>query len=212
MIQNAELILKEFQVERSTKENEIQKRNQGLTDKLRHLKSIQKQITEYCDQGGIDKLGDCRSKIAELEADITKIKSDLEQIEENIENITGSRTEINILLRNIKDNLQFRRARSDLREAENTIGILSRQIKNVNVADLENQRTVEQGKYDMLVAEERLIQGETKQLHERIKNLQKDYDDNFRDSTEKYLELKFEVKSLELSIEDLNTYYTSLDQ
>ena len=211
-ISTIEKQLNEFRTEKSLKEEAVLLKIQESKDALNQLSSVNDKILKYRRDCGQERLENCTREISKLSIQLKHYQDNVEALNKEMDDIINRKTELQLMHRNIKDNLQYRRMRKDLADVENKILVSQKKLQSFDLRTIEIEYNDAEGKHAALIGERAHLLGELKQIELNLSKTQKDYDMNYRNSAKKFLELKYEVKSLELSNSDLQTYYVALDQ
>ena len=152
-IEIAQTRLSEFKTDRNAKENTVLQKIQESKDSISQLTFVNEKILKFRQEGGPDRLKECIEGVKRLESQLKLYQQKVEDLNKQIDEIVNRKTELQLQQRNIKDNIQYRRMRKDLADAEKKIGISKTQLQNFDQRSIDLEYQEAEDKHAALVGE-----------------------------------------------------------
>uniref|UniRef100_A0A8C0GYI4 RAD50 double strand break repair protein n=1 Tax=Chelonoidis abingdonii TaxID=106734 RepID=A0A8C0GYI4_CHEAB len=186
--------------------NEIKERVKNIHD---YVKEIEKYI-----QGGKDdykkqkesELDEVKTQLADSEKQKEKISKEMGTIRQDIDTQK-------IQERWLEDNLTLRKRNEDLKEVEEERKQNLKEMGEMKVPQLKNERQRLEEKIEDLKRNHSLALGRQRGFEEEIIRFKKELrESQFKDAEEKYREMMIVMRTTELVNRDLDMYYKALDK
>uniref|UniRef100_A0A2D4M202 Zinc-hook domain-containing protein n=1 Tax=Micrurus spixii TaxID=129469 RepID=A0A2D4M202_9SAUR len=190
-----------------------QEKINDIKEKVKNIHNHMREIENYI-QGGKDEYK--QQKESELEKVTVQLK-DSEKKKEKINKEMGTiRQDIDtqkIQERWLEDNLTLRKRNEDLKEVEDNIKQLLKEMGEMQVPQLKrNQKHLEE-KIEDLKRSHSLALGRQHGFEEEILRYKRELkEQQFKNAEEKYREMMIIMRTTELANKDLDIYYRALDQ
>lgn len=211
-IETLQSSLTTFQSQSSRDEDAAQKNLQNLTSSVNRIKSVQDYIDRYLNDRKEVQLQQCIARINTLQSDTERLNAEAASLALKIEAASKENSQILLTQRNISDNLQLRKFKTERRHLDDQIHNITRQIEDADHKSLREQHQKLSQQYEELVTERAEAMGALRQLEESCKHLQRDLNSDYKDIDKRYTENKFKYLADEMAMEDLDKYAKALEQ
>ena len=194
------------------RETELQKEATSLNDTVRTLVRADEEIRVYLENGGSNRLNQCRREIESFDQEIKALEAEQRQVTVEINKIKEELNNQDRTKRVIDDNLQFRKVQRDLQAVEREIAELLAQNAEHDQEQyrLEAQRW--QREHNLAATDETSKMGTMKAKDDLLEQLLRDWNTDFADAAAKYKRAHIEVETTKAAVEDLARYGGALDQ
>uniref|UniRef100_A0A8B9SN30 DNA repair protein RAD50 n=1 Tax=Anas platyrhynchos TaxID=8839 RepID=A0A8B9SN30_ANAPL len=185
------------------KEDLINKRtatNKETQEKINTIKEKVKDINKYMKE--IETI----NKKLPAEKQKEKISKEMEIIRQDIDTQK-------IQERWLEDNLTLRKRNEELKEVEDNINRLMKEMGEMKVPQMKNEQKNLEEKIEALKRNHHVALGRQRGFEEEIVRFKKELrESQFKDAEEKYREMMIVMRTTELLNKDLDTYYKALDK
>ncbi|KAF3932777.1 hypothetical protein ABW19_dt0207092 [Dactylella cylindrospora] len=205
---------REAEVRQKWEENEqsLQRIANGLSDTLRGLKSIEREIQQYESSDNMGTLANLVRESAELEARISQLDDQLMITESDLVELRAQQGKADNFRRSIQDNIRLRKSQQDLRTLQEEIRNL--ESKNAEADRDRFQRNAEKlrRKHDQLEMD-RTGKGATiKTLDNQLAEILQEYEIDYKDAKKNFHEGQIRLQTTTVANEDLGKYQAALDK
>ncbi|KAI8898254.1 hypothetical protein BC833DRAFT_620511 [Globomyces pollinis-pini] len=204
--------LKDLQLDGSTQEGILLKQYQFVSNSVNQINSIERDIQRYIEDRKDNQYDDCVNMTTKLESTLKTLQNELSQIVTNLEYLSKQTSEIQVMLRNIDDNMKIRKYKKDELQLQEQITSLKSKLITLDQRSAMLHYDTLKDQYDNYIAERSELIGKLKQLEEQMKIQSRQLNSDYKDIDRKYLEMKFKVKSNEMTNADLEKYAKALDR
>ncbi|KAJ3067708.1 DNA repair protein rad50, partial [Quaeritorhiza haematococci] len=208
--------LRKYREQMSVTESDYMKEVNVLQQSWDRVRAIEGEIERYITQGGPNRLTTCDNGLTSLETTLTTLKSRMAGVATSIESVKKQVSEVQVIQRNVDDNLKYRRMRREVKECEERIKELGEEARKVKRAmggsggiSVLYKRLKD--RHEELVGERAGLVGELKQLEEQGRQYVKELNSDYNEIDEKYRQCCVKVKTGELAHTDLDKYSKALD-
>ncbi|NXS69867.1 RAD50 protein, partial [Pandion haliaetus] len=186
---------------RTASNKEAQEKINGIKEKVKDINKYVKEIENYIQQGKDD-----YKKLAACEKQKEKISKEMEMIRQDIDTQK-------IQERWLEDNLTLRKRNEELKEVEDNIKQLVKEMGEMKVPQMKNEQKHLEEKIESLKRNHHLALGRQHGFEEEIVRFKKELrESQFKDAEEKYREMMIVMRTTELVNKDLDLYYKALDK
>ena len=172
----------------SSKEKEVQREASQLSDSVNKLKSADRDIRSYLDDGGPEKLARANREIQSLQQEIEQLGDEQRQITVEINKIGEELKNHQQTRRTIADNITFRRKKRELEAVEDEIVQLSAQNAEADLDHHKSQADHWQRRHIFFSTEQKGKMGTMKAKDDQLKELLKDWETDYKDAPYKFKE------------------------
>ncbi|NXS17112.1 RAD50 protein, partial [Mystacornis crossleyi] len=181
---------------RTASNTETQEKMNGINEKVKDINKYVKEIENYIQQGKEDYKKKQKEKISK-EMEMTRQDIDTQKIQE----------------RWLEDNLTLRKRNEELKEVEDNIKQLTKEMGEMKVPQMKNEQKHLEEKIESLKRNHHVALGRQRGFEEEIVRFRKELrEPQFKDAEEKYRDMMIVMRTTELVNKDLDLYYKALDK
>ncbi|CAH2276994.1 DNA repair RAD50 [Pelobates cultripes] len=215
-----ESTLKKLQQEKQElmerKHSSYKEAQEKLTDIKEKAKKIQlhiRDIDKYIQDGKEEFKEQKETELQELVTRLNECEKQKEKINKEMVSIRQDIDTQKIQERCLQDNLTLRKRVEELKQVEQDIGKLVKEMGQMKVMQMKNEHRELENNIETLKANHNLALGRQKGFEDEIMRFKKELrEPQFRDAEEKYRATMIDMRTTELANKDLDIYYKTLDQ
>ncbi|KAI5850625.1 AAA domain-containing protein [Tricharina praecox] len=208
----AEARLKEISRECSEKETKQQRDAAKLSQSDMNLKSIQRGISNYINEGGLHSLEECRGQVQRLRADVEQLGNDVTEASDLVAKLEKEAVTTQTTQRTIIENLRYRKNKVELKKIKQEIKELEAQRADEQRERFEKNAEILANKHSRLSSERSALVGEMRSKDKQLEQLVADYATDYADAKDKYKETLAKVHTTTSATNDLGKYGAALDK
>ncbi|NXE05640.1 RAD50 protein, partial [Lophotis ruficrista] len=198
---------------RTTRSKETQEKINGIKEKVKDINKYMKEIENYIQQGKEDYKKQKESELDEVNSQLAACEKQKEKISKEMETIRQDIDTQKIQERWLEDNLTLRKRNEELKEVENNIKQLMKEMGEMKVPQMKNEQKHLEEKIESLKRNHHVALGRQRGFEEEIVRFKKELrESQFKDAEEKYREMMIVMRTTELVNKDLDLYYKALDK
>ncbi|RLW02857.1 hypothetical protein DV515_00006962 [Chloebia gouldiae] len=198
---------------RTASNKETQDKMNSINEKVKDIYKYVKEIENYIQQGKEDykkqkesELDEVNSRLAACEKQKEKISKEMEMTRQDIDTQK-------IQERWLEDNLTLRKRNEELKEVEDNIKQLMKEMGEMKVPQMKNEQKHLEEKIESLKRNHHVALGRQRGFEEEIVRFRKELrEPQFKDAEEKYRDMMIVMRTTELVNKDLDLYYKALDK
>ncbi|XP_013403610.1 DNA repair protein RAD50 [Lingula anatina] len=199
--------------QKEEKNEEKSREARTLEDKRGNVKSIQKEIVRYTQEGLDRALNDTEIKLADIQEKLGSAQQEQESLNGKINKIKEDLTTQQVKERELNDNLSLRNKEDEITAVTVKIEELREQLGGLDATNLERERRKLNEEYETLTKEKHQKEGRQHGLEEQIRQFRRELkDDMYKDADVKYRDKMIVLRTTELANLDLEKYYMALDR
>ncbi|XP_034260443.1 DNA repair protein RAD50 [Pantherophis guttatus] len=190
-----------------------QEKINDIKEKVKNIHNHMKEIENYIQEGKEEYKQQKESELEEVTVELVDCEKQKEKINKETGTIRQDIDTQKIQERWLEDNLTLRKRNEDLKEVEDNIKQLLKEMGEMQVPQLKrNQKHLEE-KIEDLKRSHSLALGRQHGFEEEILRYKRELkEQQFKDAEEKYREMMIVMRTTELANKDLDIYYRALDQ
>ncbi|KAM6196270.1 DNA repair protein RAD50 [Sarcoramphus papa] len=198
---------------RTASNKETQEKINGIKEKVKDINKYVKEIENYIQQGKDDYKKQKESELDEVNSQLAACEKQKEKISKEMETIRQDIDTQKIQERWLEDNLTLRKRNEELKEVEDNIKQLVKEMGEMKVPQMKNEQKHLEEKIESLKRNHHVALGRQRGFEEEIVRFKKELrESQFRDAEEKYREMMIVMRTTELVNKDLDLYYKALDK
>ncbi|KAM9288411.1 DNA repair protein RAD50 [Morus bassanus] len=198
---------------RTASNKETQEKINGIKEKVKDINKYVKEIENYIQQGKEDYKKQKESELEEVNSQLAACEKRKEIVSKEMEMIRQDIDTQKIQERWLEDNLTLRKRNEELKEVEDNIKQLVKEMGEMKVPQLKNERKQLEEKIESLKRNHHVALGRQHGFEEEIVRFKKELrESQFKDAEEKYREMMIIMRTTELANKDLDLYYKALDK
>ncbi|XP_050761277.1 DNA repair protein RAD50 [Gymnogyps californianus] len=198
---------------RTASNKETQEKVNGIKEKVKDINKYVKEIENYIQQGKEDYKKQKESELDEVNSQLAACEKQKEKISKEMETIRQDIDTQKIQERWLEDNLTLRKRNEELKEVEDNIKQLVKEMGEMKVPQMKNEQKHLEEKIESLKRNHHVALGRQRGFEEEIVRFKKELrESQFRDAEEKYREMMIVMRTTELVNKDLDLYYKALDK
>ncbi|KAK9406581.1 DNA repair protein RAD50 [Crotalus adamanteus] len=184
-----------------------------IKEKVKNIHNHMKEIENYIQEGKEEYKQQKESQLEKVTVQLVDCEKKTEKINKEMGTIRQDIDTQKIQERWLEDNLTLRKRNEDLKEVEDNIKQLLKEMGEMQVPQLKrNQKHLEE-KIEDLKRSHSLALGRQHGFEEEILRYKRELkEQQFKDAEEKYREMMIVMRTTELANKDLDIYYRALDQ
>ncbi|KAM3847766.1 DNA repair protein RAD50 isoform 1-T2 [Vipera latastei] len=190
-----------------------QEKINDIKEKVKNIHNHMKEIENYIQEGKEEYKQQKESELEKVTVQLVDCEKKTEKINKEMGTIRQDIDTQKIQERWLEDNLTLRKRNEDLKEVEDNIKQLLKEMGEMQVPQLKrNQKHLEE-KIEDLKRSHSLAVGRQHGFEEEILRYKRELkEQQFKDAEEKYREMMIVMRTTELANKDLDIYYRALDQ
>uniref|UniRef100_A0A8C3RH24 Zinc-hook domain-containing protein n=1 Tax=Cyanoderma ruficeps TaxID=181631 RepID=A0A8C3RH24_9PASS len=198
---------------RTASTKETQEKMNAINEKVKDIKKYVKEIENYIQQGKEDYKKQKESELDEVNARLAACEKQKEKINKEMETTRQDVDTQKIQERWLEDNLTLRKRNEELKEVEDNIKQLMKEMGEMKVPQMKNEQKHLEEKIESLKRNHHVALGRQRGFEEEIVRFRKELrEPQFKDAEEKYREMMIVMRTTELVNKDLDLYYKALDK
>ncbi|KAM6123100.1 DNA repair protein RAD50 [Phoenicopterus ruber ruber] len=198
---------------RTASNKETQEKINGIKEKVKDINKYVKEIENYIQQGKDDYKKQKESELDEVNSQLAACEKQKEKISKEMEMIRQDIDTQKIQERWLEDNLTLRKRNEELKEVEDNIKQLVKEMGEMKVPQMKNEQKHLEEKIESLKRNHHVALGRQRGFEEEIVRFKKELrESQFKDAEEKYREMMIVMRTTELVNKDLDLYYKALDK
>uniref|UniRef100_A0A8C0F852 Zinc-hook domain-containing protein n=1 Tax=Bubo bubo TaxID=30461 RepID=A0A8C0F852_BUBBB len=198
---------------RTASSKETQEKINGIKEKVKDINKYVKEIENYIQQGKDDYKKQKESELDEVSSQLAACEKQKEKISKEMETIRQDIDTQKIQERWLEDNLTLRKRNEELKEVEDNIKQLVKEMGEMKVPQMKNEQKHLEEKIESLKRNHHVALGRQRGFEEEIVRFKKELrESQFRDAEEKYRDMMIVMRTTELVNKDLDLYYKALDK
>ncbi|KFQ83152.1 DNA repair protein RAD50, partial [Phaethon lepturus] len=198
---------------RTASNKETQEKINGIKEKVKDINKYVKEIENYIQQGKDDYKKQKESELHEVNSQLSACEKQKEKISKEMEMIRQDIDTQKIQERWLEDNLTLRKRNEELKEVEDNIKQLVKEMGEMKVPQMKNEQKHLEEKIESLKRNHHVALGRQRGFEEEIVRFKKELrESQFKDAEEKYREMMIVMRTTELVNKDLDLYYKALDK
>ncbi|NXL88064.1 RAD50 protein, partial [Alectura lathami] len=198
---------------RTASNKETQEKINGIKEKVKDINKYMKEIENYIQQGKEEYKKQKERELDEVNSQLVACEKQKEKISKEMEVIRQDIDTQKIQERWLEDNLTLRKRSEDLKEVEDNIKQLVKEMGELKVPQLRNEQKQLEEKIEALKRNHHVALGRQRGFEEEIVRFKKELrESQFKDAEEKYREMMIVMRTTELVNKDLDIYYKALDK
>ncbi|XP_010185564.1 PREDICTED: DNA repair protein RAD50, partial [Mesitornis unicolor] len=192
---------------------ETQEKINGIKEKVKDINKYVKEIENYIQQGKEDYKKQKESELEEVNLQLAACEKQKEKISKEMETIRQDIDTQKIQERWLEDNLTLRKRNEELKEVEDNIKQLMKEMGEMKVPQMKNEQKNLEEKIESLKRNHHVALGRQRGFEEEIVRFKKELrESQFKDAEEKYRDMMIIMRTTELVNKDLDLYYKALDK
>ncbi|KAL7989173.1 hypothetical protein Chor_011839 [Crotalus horridus] len=190
-----------------------QEKINDIKEKVKNIHNHMKEIENYIQEGKEEYKQQKESQLEKVTVQLVDCEKKTEKINKEMGTIRQDIDTQKIQERWLEDNLTLRKRNEDVKEVEDNIKQLLKEMGEMQVPQLKrNQKHLEE-KIEDLKRSHSLALGRQHGFEEEILRYKRELkEQQFKDAEEKYREMMIVMRTTELANKDLDIYYRALDQ
>uniref|UniRef100_A0A493TLX5 RAD50 double strand break repair protein n=1 Tax=Anas platyrhynchos platyrhynchos TaxID=8840 RepID=A0A493TLX5_ANAPP len=198
---------------RTATNKETQEKINTIKEKVKDINKYMKEIESYIQEGKEDYKKQKESELDEVNSQLIACEKQKEKISKEMEIIRQDIDTQKIQERWLEDNLTLRKRNEELKEVEDNINRLMKEMGEMKVPQMKNEQKNLEEKIEALKRNHHVALGRQRGFEEEIVRFKKELrESQFKDAEEKYREMMIVMRTTELLNKDLDTYYKALDK
>ncbi|NXD01584.1 RAD50 protein, partial [Certhia familiaris] len=198
---------------RTASNKETQEKMNGINEKVKDINKYMKEIENYIQQGKEDYKKQKESELDEVNSHLAACEKQKEKISEEMEMTRQDIDTQKIKERWLEDNLTLRKRNEELKEVENNIKQLMKEMGEMKVPQMKNKQKHLEEQIESLKRDHHIALGRQRGFEEEIVHCRKELrEPQFKDAEEKYRDMMIVMRTTELVNKDLDLYYKALDK
>ncbi|NXV94312.1 RAD50 protein, partial [Calonectris borealis] len=198
---------------RTLSNKETQEKINGIKEKVKDINKYVKEIENYIQQGKDDYKKQKESELEEVNSQLAACEKRKEMISKEMEMIRQDIDTQKIQERWLEDNLTLRKRNEELKEVEDNVKHLVKEMGEMKVPQMKNEQKHLEEKIESLKRNHHVALGRQRGFEEEIVRFKKELrESQFRDAEEKYRDMMIVMRTTELVNKDLDLYYKALDK
>ncbi|NXQ85603.1 RAD50 protein, partial [Nyctibius grandis] len=198
---------------RTASNKETQEKINGIKEKVKDINKYIKVIENYVQQGREDYKKQKESELDEVNSQLAACEKQKEKISKEMETIRQDIDTQKIQERWLEDNLTLRKRNEELKEVEDNIKHLMKEMGEMKVPQMKNEQKHLEEKIESLKRNHHVALGRQRGFEEEIVRFKKELrESQYKDAEEKYREMMIVMRTTELVNKDLDLYYKALDK
>ncbi|NXD52990.1 RAD50 protein, partial [Corvus moneduloides] len=198
---------------RTASNKETQEKMNGINEKVKDINTYVKEIENYIQQGKEDYKKQKESELDEVNSHLAACEKQKEKISKEMEMTRQDIDTQKIQERWLEDNLTLRRRNEELKEVEDNIKQLTKEMGEMKVPQMKNEQKHLEEKIESLKRNHHVALGRQRGFEEEIVRFRKELrEPQFKDAEEKYRDMMIVMRTTELVNKDLDLYYKALDK
>ncbi|KAF1481265.1 DNA repair protein RAD50, partial [Pygoscelis antarcticus] len=198
---------------RTASNKETQEKINGIKEKVKDINKYVKEIENYIQEGREDYKKQKESELEDVNSQLAACEKQKEMISKEMEMIRQDIDTQKVQERWLEDNLTLRKRNEELKEVENDIKNLVKEMGEMKVPQMKNEQKHLEEKIDSLKRNHHVALGRQRGFEEEIVRFKKELrESQFKDAEEKYREMMIVMRTTELVNKDLDLYYKALDK
>ncbi|NXO35690.1 RAD50 protein, partial [Locustella ochotensis] len=198
---------------RTASNKETQEKMNGINEKVKDINKYVKEIENYIQQGKEDYKKQKESELDEVNSRLAACEKQKEKISKEMEVTRQDVDTQKIQERWLEDNLTLRKRNEELKEVEDSIKQLMKEMGEMKVPQMKNEQKHLEEKIESLKRNHHVALGRQRGFEEEIVRFRKELrEPQFKDAEEKYRDMMIVMRTTELVNKDLDLYYKALDK
>ncbi|NWW05543.1 RAD50 protein, partial [Oreocharis arfaki] len=198
---------------RTASNKETQEKIIGINEKVKDINKYVKEIENYIQQGKEDYKKQKESELDEVNSHLAACEKQKEKISKEMEMTRQDIDTQKIQERWLEDNLTLRKRHEELKEVEDNIKQLRKEMGEMKVPQMKNEQKHLEEKIESLKRNHHVALGRQRGFEEEIVRFRKELrEPQFKDAEEKYRDMMIVMRTTELVNKDLDLYYKALDK
>ncbi|KAH1166177.1 DNA repair protein RAD50 [Mauremys mutica] len=198
---------------KNTSNKVTQEKINEIKEKVKNILDYVKEIEKYIQGGKEDYKKQKESELDEVKTQLADCEKQKEKISKEMGTIRQDIDTQKIQERWLEDNLTLRKRNEDLKEVEEERKQHLKEMGEMKVPQLKNERQRLEEKIEDLKRNHSLALGRQRGFEEEIIRFKKELrESQFKDAEEKYREMMIVMRTTELVNRDLDMYYKALDK
>lgn len=198
---------------RTASNKETQEKMNGINEKVKDINKYMKEIENYIQQGKEDYIKQKQSELDEVNSQLAACEKQKEKISKEMEMTRQDIDTQKIQERWLEDNLTLRKRNEELKEVEDNIKQLMKEIGEMKVTQMKSEQKHLEEKIESLKRNHHIALGRQHGFEEEIVRFRKELrEPQFKDAEEKYRDMLIVMRTTELVNKDLDLYYKALDK
>ncbi|NXQ51511.1 RAD50 protein, partial [Anthoscopus minutus] len=203
----------ELMNKKTASNKETQEKMNGINEKVKDINKYMKEIENYIQQGKEDYKKQKESELEEVNSRLAAYENQKEKISKEMEMTRQDIDTQKIQERWLEDNLTLRKRNEELKEVEDNIKQLMKQMGEIKVPQMKNEQKHLEEKIESLKRNHHVALGRQHGFEEEIVRFRKELrEPQFKDAEEKYRDMMIVMRTTELVNKDLDLYYKALDK
>ncbi|NXD39257.1 RAD50 protein, partial [Copsychus sechellarum] len=198
---------------RTASNKETQEKMNGINEKVKDINKYIKEIENYIQQGKEEYKKQKESELDEVNSLLAACEKQKEKISKEMEMTRQDIDTQKIQERWLEDNLTLRKRNEELKEVEDNIKQLMKEMGEMKVPQMRNEQKKLEEKIEALKRNHHIALGRQRGFEEEIVRFRKELrEPQFKDAEEKYRDMMIVMRTTELVNKDLDLYYKALDK
>ncbi|XP_062358070.1 DNA repair protein RAD50 isoform X2 [Cinclus cinclus] len=198
---------------RTARNKEAQEKMSAINEKVKDINKYMKEIENYIQQGKEDYKKQKESELDEVNSHLAACEKQKEKISKEMEMTRQDIDTQKIQERWLEDNLTLRKRNDELKEVEDNIKQLMKEMGEIKVPQMKNEQKHLEEKIESLKRNHHIALGRQRGFEEEIVRFRKELrEPQFKDAEEKYRDMMIVMRTTELVSKDLDLYYKALDK
>ncbi|NWY47967.1 RAD50 protein, partial [Sylvia atricapilla] len=198
---------------RTASTKETQEKMNAINEKVKEINKYVKEIENYVQQGKEDYKKQKESELDEVNSRLAACEKQKEKINKEMETTRQDVDTQKIQERWLEDNLTLRKRNEELKEVEDNIKQLMKEMGEMKVLQMKNEQKRLEEKIESLKRNHHIALGRQRGFEEEIVRFRKELrEPQFKDAEEKYRDMMIIMRTTELVNKDLDLYYKALDK
>ncbi|NXP51167.1 RAD50 protein, partial [Heliornis fulica] len=198
---------------RAASNKQTQEKVYAVREKVKDINKYVKDIENYIQQGKDDYKKQKESELEEVNSQLAACEKQKEKISKEMEMIRQDIDTQKIQERWLEDNLTLRKRNEELKEVEDDIKHLVKEMGEMKVPQMKNEQKHLEETIESLKRNHHVALGRQRGFEEEIVRFKKELrESQFKDAEEKYREMMIVMRTTELVNKDLDLYYKALDK
>ncbi|TVY64197.1 DNA repair protein RAD50, partial [Lachnellula suecica] len=186
-----------------SKENEIQKDKNALSDTVNQLTIVEDSINTYIEEGGPGKLASCQRAIKNIEQEQSLVQSEVAEVTQKANDMKKLRSESDKIKRNMQDNIKYRGLLRDLKLADSEIAELKKRSIREDWEQLERDADKADRFHQNLLGKRGPIAGQIVAKNGELEGYAIEWETDYRHAEKNFREAQIRATTTKAAVEDI---------
>ncbi|KAI8907284.1 AAA domain-containing protein [Gorgonomyces haynaldii] len=211
-VQEQNQILESFSSQLSSKEQQLDAEKQKLDQIQSHLERIHFSVRDFQISSIRSQLLNVNESLESMEQQSNTLSHELEHILKQIDMLFRKKSEMQLMQRQLDDNLKLRQFQSEIKDLDVQISLLEQEIMQLDEVNIIERLKQAQEKFEDLKQHRGSLQGQMSAIKQNILDYQKTLDHEFKSTLPEYKRCKVTVQTESLALKDVELYMKALEK